>query len=302
MSVIDVFTYNDELEMLLVRLVEHHSFVDTFVLIQADRTFTGKPKAFHFPVTDHRLEPFLKKIVIKNISLDSNPKSPWDNELKQRNASFSSFPMEPNDIIYLSDVDEIISRNHWPELLNKIKDQPVLSVWLEMFNFFINFRLNEATWIQPKLLKGSTISESNRTANDYRVDYSLPRTENWCGWHFSYIMPADKIAEKLRSFSHQEFNLALFTDKERIEDQLRKRRDLLKRDLDFQPVEVTDSWPIQMLKDPYWKQFICCTKPRTFSLIDYIDDHLFWFKECLKRTKNNVKKNLKRFLTHQNRT
>jgi len=296
MAIYDVFTYNDELEMLLVRLVEHGPFVDTFVLIQGDKTFTGKAKPFYFPVKDDRLKPFLHKILVINIPLSESPASPWDNELKQRNASFSSFPINPADIIYLSDVDEIISRNAWPQLLERMESESVLSVWLEMFNFYINLRLNESLWIQPKLLRGDTILKTVKTANDFRVDYALPHTEHWCGWHFSYIMPPDKIAEKIKSFSHHEFNRPLFTDTARIKDQLRKRRDLLKRDLEFEPVEVTNQWPVQMVENPYWKQFICSTDPIRSNMSDLLSDYLFWTAEHTRTIKNKLKIGIKQIL------
>ncbi|NDG27971.1 MAG: hypothetical protein EB120_12465, partial [Proteobacteria bacterium] len=54
MAVYDVFTFYDEFELLLVRLREHASFVDHFILIQGDSNFTGKPKPFHFPNSDAR--------------------------------------------------------------------------------------------------------------------------------------------------------------------------------------------------------------------------------------------------------
>lgn len=268
--------------MLLVRLVEHDPFVDKFVLIQGDRTFTGKPKPVYSTLQDPRFKPYLDKIILKTIQLDENPSSPWDNELKQRNASFSSVPITKDDVVFLSDVDEIISRKSWPTLLERMKTDSVLSVWLEMFNFFINYRLVDSMWLQPKLIRGDLILKSKRTANDYRVDYSLPRTDFWCGWHFSFVMSENQIVDKIASYSHQEFNRPIFTSRRRIKDQLRKRRDLLKRGLKFEPIEVNEGWPLQMLTDSYWKQFICSTEPMESSFFDLLGDLLFRVGEYLK--------------------
>lgn len=293
MPVYDIFTFNNEIEMLLVRLVEHSPFVDQFILLQGDKTFTGKPKPLINVLGDPRIKSFQDRIILKTIRLDEKPNSPWDNELKQRNASFSAVSIRENDVVFLSDVDEIISRNSWKNLLERMKSEKVLSVWLEMFNFFINYRLVDSMWLQPKLIRGDLILQSERTANDFRVDYSLPRTDGWCGWHFSFVMSENQIADKISSYSHQEFNRPIFTSQKRIKDQLRKRRDLLKRRLKFEPVEVTDGWPLQMLKDSYWKQFICSTDPIESSFFDFFSDFLFRSGECLKLQRLKIRQFLK---------
>lgn len=291
MAIYDVFVFNNEFELLLTRLVEHGPFVDYFVLIQADRTFTGKQKALHFPNSDKRFSPFFEKIIVKNIQLKEHPSSPWENELLQRNFSFSCIKYQPEDIIYLSDVDEMISRKHWPELIAKIKQgQNPLSVWLEMFNFYINYRLVESKWLQPKLLLGQHFLNSKKTANDFRVDYTIQSTQEPCGWHFSYIMNEDQIQEKLSAFSHQEYNRPIFNQREKIRDQLRKRRDVFKRGLRFEPVSFSQDWPLQMQEDPYWRQFICSTEPLRNSLADLIGDYYFWTTEFLRSKKDEFKK------------
>ncbi|MFM8268950.1 MAG: hypothetical protein ACKN9V_02085, partial [Pseudomonadota bacterium] len=276
---------------------EHDPFVDRFVLIQGDRTFTGTPKPLHFPNEDTRFDRFKHKIIIKNVELKKDPASPWENELTQRNISFSCINYLSEDVVYLSDVDEIISRNHWPSLLQRIptEKQPI-AVWLDMFNFYINYRLIEAKWMQPKLFLGKHFLTGTKTANDFRVDYTLPTTASPCGWHFSYLMTEEQIREKLNSFSHQEFNRPLFNNPKKIKDQLRKRRDLFKRGLLFEPTAVTESWPLDMIGNPFWKKYICSTEPPVNSLSDIIEDHLFWTVEFIRNQKNEIKKWVKRLL------
>jgi hypothetical protein len=74
-------------------------------------------------------------------------------------------------------------------------------------------------------------------------------------------MTEEQIRDKLNSFSHQEFNRPVFNNPKKIKDQLRKRRDLFKRKLRFEPTAVTDAWPLDMLTNPFWKKYICSTAP-----------------------------------------
>lgn len=303
MAVYDVFVFNNEFELLLTRLIEHDPYVDKFILIQGDRTFTGVSKPLHYPNEDSRFEAFKNKIVTINVALKADPKSPWENELQQRNISFSCVNYRADDVVFLSDVDEIVSRKHWPHLLQRIKkEQTPIAVWVELFNFYINYRLIEAMWIQPKMLLGKHFLNGGKTANEFRVDYSLPKTPEPYGWHFSYIMTEKQIQDKLNAFSHQELNRPIFNDLKKIHDQLKKRRDPFKRGLRFETVKVTDSWPIGMLENPYWKQFVCSTEPPENSLTDFIEDHWFWSKEFIRIRKDKLKTWVKSLLlSHEER-
>jgi beta-1,4-mannosyl-glycoprotein beta-1,4-N-acetylglucosaminyltransferase len=56
----------------------------------------------------------------------------------------------------------------------------------------------------------------------------LPRIKNG-GWHFSYLGGVNAIKQKLKSFSHTEFNKEEFLDEQQILNSLEKGQDVLKR-------------------------------------------------------------------------
>ncbi len=57
--------------MLKFRLTEHNDFVDTFILVEATKTFSGKPKPLYFQDNKEMFSEFLHKIV--HIVVDDMP-------------------------------------------------------------------------------------------------------------------------------------------------------------------------------------------------------------------------------------
>ncbi|KAF9926704.1 hypothetical protein BGZ67_007981, partial [Mortierella alpina] len=71
--VFDVILLNDELDILEIRLNELHSVVDVFFIMEAEYTFSGKPKPLYFSDNETRFRQFRDKIVhvtIPRLSLD----------------------------------------------------------------------------------------------------------------------------------------------------------------------------------------------------------------------------------------
>ena len=59
----DCFVFNDELELLEMRLMELYHIVDKFVLCEREHTFTGKPKPLHYADNREMFKPWADKIV-----------------------------------------------------------------------------------------------------------------------------------------------------------------------------------------------------------------------------------------------
>jgi len=109
MRVFDCFTFFNELDVLELRLRELNDLVDRFVLVEGDQTFTGKPKPLIFDQNKDRFERFLPKIAhVKFVDFPVEPVSPWTRETLSRQAiMLGLFEAEPNDLVLISDVDEI---------------------------------------------------------------------------------------------------------------------------------------------------------------------------------------------------
>jgi beta-1,4-mannosyl-glycoprotein beta-1,4-N-acetylglucosaminyltransferase len=250
MAVYDAFMFFNEFDMLSVRLAEHDPFVDFFVLIQADRTFSGVSKPLHFLKADPRFAKYAHKVIVVDVPLRANPESAWDNEFLQRQAAFSAVAYQPDDILYLSDVDEIISRHCWDYLLNRMQNENMIGVWLRMFYYFVNLELIDHPWALAKLIKAKVFLDADVSGNEIRCSPAAITTPFPCGWHFSYFGGANQIINKLKSFSHQEFVNNDIIDEKNIKYKIQNSLDVLNRDggeknriLGYVPFNEKNYWP-----------------------------------------------------------
>ena len=63
------------------------------------------------------------------------------------------------------------------------------------------------------------------------------------GWHFSYLGGADKIIEKIESFSHGEMDNDYFKNKEKIENHIKNGTDIFDREYSYEYVDIDDTYP-----------------------------------------------------------
>lgn len=284
MAVYDAFMFFNEFDLLSVRLAEHDPFVDFFVLIQADRTFSGVSKPLHFLKADPRFVKYAHKIIVVDVPLLANPGSAWDNEFIQRQAAFSAVAYQPDDILYLSDVDEIISRHCWDYLLNRMQNENLIGVWLRMFYYFVNLELIDHPWALAKLIKAKVFLGGDVSGNEIRCSPAAVTTPFPCGWHFSYLMTVDQIIQKIKAYSHQENNTAEFKDPKNIEQAMQSRKDLFGRDMSFKTVPMDKTWPKEMLTSDRWKEFVIKT------------DFKVWGREIFLEIQSQLKENVKKIL------
>ena len=72
--VFDCFTFFNELDVLEIRLAELDPLVDHFVIVEATRTFTAKPKPLYFADNRKRYDRYAHKIihvVVDDLPLDA---------------------------------------------------------------------------------------------------------------------------------------------------------------------------------------------------------------------------------------
>lgn len=202
----DAFTFFNELDLLEVRLHELYDVVDAFVLCEATRTFRGEPKPLVFQQNRARFSQYLDKIV--HVVVDDMPETDgqWAREYFQRRALARGLgDARPEDIVIIADADEFVSRAT-AQALRKMEG--FIQIVTPMFQFFINTRAS-VKWnkvfafsyaLLPELPDFSLVRvKQNETlekfgSRGHRIDPG--------GWHFTYLGGAEKVAQKLRAYSH----------------------------------------------------------------------------------------------------
>ena len=170
---------------------------------------------------------------------------------------FSAVNYLPEDIVYLSDVDEIVSRHHWKYLLKRMEKEQIISVWLQLFYYFINLEVLGVPWSHAKIMKAKVFLGNNISGTTLRCSPHTVMTPFPCGWHFSYVMTIEQIAQKITAYAHQENNTIEFKNPKNIRRALIEKKDLFNRDMAFKTVPVDSTWPLEMMTDHRWKNFIC---------------------------------------------
>jgi hypothetical protein len=116
---VDATIFFNELAMLQLRMRELYDLVDRFVVVEAGETFSGQPKPFYLQAQRGLLEDPQGKLIYIQL-----PRLPplWDNseasrfrlEAYQRDALLPVLlhgGLRPDDLVLLSDVDEVPSRS-----------------------------------------------------------------------------------------------------------------------------------------------------------------------------------------------
>lgn len=226
----DCFIFNNELEILNIRLEFLYNQVDFFVLVEADRTLTGIPKPLTFKENEDRFSKYADKIIY--VQAEEKPElKDWDYEWYQRNAIKQGLKnCKDDDIIFVSDVDEIINVK---EILKRDQIATPALIEVPMYYYFFNIKLEDPFQFNLVSTYGDLkdFHIGNRmTYRDFAGRIIQPKGFN-TGWHFSFLFGYDikRYIEKIESFSHQEYNTPFFKDPKRIYNNLIVHRDIFNR-------------------------------------------------------------------------
>lgn len=241
--IIDAFTYFNEADILEFRLKLLWDYVDKFVIVEADHTFSGKIKLFN--LDGDRFAWAKEKIVYHQFltpriwSGDEpptiyDPTHPcWYVEKDQRNAIIDACKgFSDEDMLIIGDVDEIPSREVIEHLGKSLGHDAV--VCRQLFFYYNLTNLRKENWHGTIFTKlGNARKIGTQALRDQRN--SLPFV---CpgGVHMSYFGGNEAIRKKIESFSHQEYNTDEFKDGAHINICLDTGADIFKRDIGSQKV------------------------------------------------------------------
>lgn len=147
-KVIDSVIFSIELDLLEIRLKELWSYVDHFIVLEADRTFTGRPKSLHLKDNINRFSWAKQKLIYRSydgLEELKSDESPFKNENNMRSfmdTIIYEYARE-GDLIICSDVDEIPSKQT-VQLVKQCDGFPdkmhlQLKTYLYSFEFFFSF-------------------------------------------------------------------------------------------------------------------------------------------------------------------
>lgn len=198
-------TFNNELDVLEIRLRTLDAVVDRFVLAEAPLTQRGQEKPLHFQENRERFAPWLHKIehvIVEDMPLGDGWEASWERERHQRNALERGFRREAavNDVVLISDLDEIPDSDDLVWSFDVLHQYRMPTKFLmDMFVYRLNWR-----WLDRGCMIGSTATVflggmfEGWKVHDVLLSWPLRNTTpGVAGWHLSYMGDVAHIRNKM---------------------------------------------------------------------------------------------------------
>ena len=233
MKVYDCFTFFNEFELLELRLESLWDLVDYFVIVEANKTHANVPKPFYLLERQNEFKKYFKKIryVMDDSVVPYKGVGDWSIENNQRNNILQGLgDAEPDDLIFISDLDEIPNPHTIKTLLDsrfdRTLDVEVMQYFypeeyndkvivpfqcmiraIQLLNFcpvvckmrfhgyYFDWASYKTDWEGTVIGKFKFMKSPQAFRNVRRV---LPRIVEG-GWHFSYMGGIKKLLQKMQS-------------------------------------------------------------------------------------------------------
>ena len=215
--IVDAFYYNGEVDLLQMRLSILDPYVDEFVVLEANKTFSGIPKSSYWERDKESWKPWQHKIrfmlledwgddkmwKLAKDSPNTNGADHWKQEFYNKEKLKEALAhLSDDDTVFVSDCDEIWDPksletlpiwNPWSEKVYRIKQK--------VYVYQYDLRSNEE-WAGTLLAKYKTIK--NSILNHLRV-WNHPRIGD--GWHFTSMGGIEAVRKKLNDqYTEQSYN------------------------------------------------------------------------------------------------
>jgi beta-1,4-mannosyl-glycoprotein beta-1,4-N-acetylglucosaminyltransferase len=260
MRIIDCFIFYNELDLLKYRIDVYSEVVDYFVIVESKYTFSGFEKELYYENNKNdeifeRNKDKIIHIILDQLpyiypNIDYNKKHQWINEEYQRNSillgidkinnilidksnnSLNIDTLNNDDLIIINDVDEFTDYFLLQELKREtvLLDTNIVNV-LKQDMYYYNLNTFNGDWYHSKLLSYKLLKyliNNGKTVNSIRIEKQKInyRIIERAGWHLSYFGDMYYIRNKLRNFSHQEFNIEKYTNIKTIKDKIQGQTNL----------------------------------------------------------------------------
>lgn len=259
---ISCFTYNGERDILKLHLGILNPYVDKFIIVEANKTFTGEDKPLHFFKEQRYFQEYWKKTAyyvvnewddtnlweMAVLSPNTQGASHWKREFYIKESiqkALKEANVQDDDILFIGDVDEIINPEAFYETDGPTKAK------LDVYAYYLNNRSTEPFWgtliTQYKDIKDTCL-------NHMRSDKSLYSKGEPLGWHFTSMGGTEAVRQKLNdSYTAESYNT--FAVQQALQDRIKQGKDYLGRDFQFTKDE--SNWPTFLTENKSLFKHLC---------------------------------------------
>lgn len=202
--IVDTFMFNDEFEMLDIRLEITKKYVDKWIILEGNKTWSGNSKSF---LLQSQIERYNKKygnkIDLITLEIPYDYKDWVCENYSRASLQIGIDRLNDNDIVIHSDLDEIINPEKFQVILNELesRNKPI-SCQLEMYVYSFNLKTLR-NWNGPVIAKKSMFENPQRL---YKGSLHKRKDRAHCyhypglvGWHWTWIGNESRIKNKVIS-------------------------------------------------------------------------------------------------------
>jgi beta-1,4-mannosyl-glycoprotein beta-1,4-N-acetylglucosaminyltransferase len=233
MEIIDTFHFNNEIELLDLRVHILEDIVDKFIVKEADETFTRNPKKCLAALYDH------PKVFTHKVELPDG--TPWERDTYQKTAkvNLDEFGISSDALIMMSDVDEMPSVEAIHRMTTELKYGMLCRFMQRPFQRFLNVEQIGQPWSGTRVCLASTY----HLLNDGNFSHHMPAYSiGKGGWHWSFLGDTEMIIDKIKSYGHTQFNTPETI--RLIDERVANSQDVLGRTFRFRTVDIDETYPV----------------------------------------------------------
>ena len=267
MTVYSCSMFCSELDLLDVKLHELDSVVDYFVLSESNKTHSGHDKNLVLWENKAKFSDFSHKIIhqiirdtpsdYRNLTEDPAKSEMYNLVVRKVNSQKTRhlylehyardcyekealiFPLQnckDDDIILLSDLDEIVTASALKSVLDNFDPEQIYFFQHGTYYYYLNLKSDEISYGTIALTYKKFKEMSHSAMREDKPGLKIPSA----GYHFTYLGNAEAVKNKVESFSHQEFNVPQVKDHIgwSIRNAIATGRDLYGRPRQFQVVGI----------------------------------------------------------------
>ena len=199
MKIFDCFTFFNEIELLDLRLMVLNDYVDSFVIVESNKTHTGKTKEFVFEKYKDMFSDYMSKIIyVKVEDLPNYSRNNiWLPENFQRTCIERGLTSaEVGDKIIVSDVDEIPNPI---SLFQHLDTTDPVVLEHKLFYYYVNC-LQSQPWTGAYMTTRGYYTSLQQLREKALTTLAFGAISGG-GWHYSYMGGAEKIRLKVENIA-----------------------------------------------------------------------------------------------------
>ena len=200
MKIIDCFLFEDEFNLLELRLEELKDTIDYFIIIESNKNLVGKLKPYNYDLNSKNYEKYHQKIInilIEDLTEGENPVIKRNYQISQIIKGIEKLNLTYDDIIFISNCNQIIN----PLIINTIRNNKINNLLsLSMDNYYYNFNcIAESKESDVKVVNYGYYINNLKYFNDISfIKTGMITNHGW--WSLHYFNTVEKIHEKLNSY------------------------------------------------------------------------------------------------------